>query len=166
MLRGVSFDALVVLGCRVTDGQLSPAAVRRVERAALAYREHGAQVVIAAGGKLWQGVMEADAFARELGERGVPAGCLLTERESLSTRGNVRGVVALLRGRAASRVGLVTCDWHMPRALRLFRWAGVEPTPLPASSPLPAPHLRALRSLKERGSLTLDFLLHAARFRA
>ena len=66
MLRGVSFDALIVLGCRVTDGQLSSAAARRVERAARAYREQGAELVIAAGGKRWQGVMEADVFARGL----------------------------------------------------------------------------------------------------
>ena len=69
MLRGVSFDVLVVLGCRVQGGQLSHAARRRVERAALAYRDEGATLVIASGGKAWQGVRECEVFARGLAER-------------------------------------------------------------------------------------------------
>lgn len=166
MLARVMFDALIVLGCRVNGGKLAHAALRRVERAALAYREQGAALVIASGGKTWQGAMEAEVLAAGLIERGVPRAAVVLERESLTTLGNARGVAQLLRDRPASRLGIVTCDWHMRRALRLFRLAGLEATAVAAPSPprpLPA---RFGRYLRERASQLLDQLLAPLRFRA
>lgn len=166
MLGHVPLETLVVLGCRIHDGGLSPAAARRVERAARAYHEHGAKLVIVAGGKRWQGVMEADAFAGGLVERGVPREQVLSERESLTTRGNARGVARLLRERGLLQVGLVTCDWHMPRALRLFKTNGLEPVPLPALSPRAPRSQRSWRWLRERGSDALDLVLLRLWFRS
>lgn len=166
MLRHVAFDALIVLGCRVSSGPLAHAALRRVERAARAYHEHGANLVIVSGGKTWQGVMEAEAFARGLAERGVPEARLLLERESMTTRGNARGSARLLRGRPCTRLGLVTCDWHMQRALRLFQRVGLEATPIPAPTPA-GPRLVALRRYaRERASQILDYVLAPGWFRA
>ncbi|MES1188770.1 MAG: ElyC/SanA/YdcF family protein [Myxococcales bacterium] len=159
MLRAVSFDVLVVLGCRVQGGQLSHAALRRVERAAQAYREHGSTLVIASGGKAWDGFSECDVFARGLVERGVPAAQLTLERESLTTRGNARGVARILAGKPPQRLGLVTCDWHMPRALRLFRRLGFAPVPVPALAPTRPLQVTLVRSVRERLSLALDLLL-------
>ncbi len=159
MLRGVPFDALIVLGCRVNDGALSHAALRRVERAAAAYAELGAELVIASGGKAWQGHPECEVFARGLIERGVPADKVLQERESLTTRGNALGTNALLRGRAHARLGVVTCDWHMPRALRLFALLGLSATPVPALSPRRPLRTVLARAARERGALVLDLLL-------
>lgn len=153
------FDALVVLGCRVQAGQPSPAGLRRVERAALAFREQGARLVIVSGGKLWQGVMEADAFAQALRARGVPGERLLTERESLTTRGNARGVASLLREHGADNVGLVTCDWHMRRALWLFRRLDLDPVAVPAPSPPRPFYVVGTRLLRERASLTIEMVL-------
>lgn len=159
MLPRVSFDALVVLGCRVDGGALAHAALRRVERAAQAYREHGAEVVIASGGKPWQGFLECEVFAAGLLARGVPEERLARERESLTTRGNARCVSRLLRDRARGRVGVVTCDWHMPRALCLFQRLGLEVEPLPAVAPrLPWAKRRA-RAARERASLAVDLVL-------
>jgi uncharacterized SAM-binding protein YcdF (DUF218 family) len=165
MVRGVSLPALIVLGCRVRDGQLSPAALRRVERAARAFHEQGSELVIASGGKRWQGVMEADVFRSGLLERGVPSERVLAERESLTTRGNARGVWRLLRERNVQRVGLVTCDWHMPRALRIFRYAGFDPIAVPAPSPARPLHAVTWRWLRERGSLAVDMALAPLWFR-
>jgi uncharacterized SAM-binding protein YcdF (DUF218 family) len=155
MLPRVTFDALIVLGCRVSGGELAHAALRRVERAAQAYQEDGAALVITSGGKRWQGAMEAEVFAQGLRERGVPDERLLLERESLTTLGNARGVAQLLRDRNAGRLGLVTCDWHMRRAQQLFSWVGLETTALAASSPARALPVRLGRYLRERGSLVL-----------
>ncbi len=159
MLRDVSFDALVVLGCRVRRGQLSHAALRRVEQAARSYREQGAVLVIASGGKAWQGELEAEVFARELERRGVPRARLLEERSSLTTRGNAREVARLLRGRNVQSLGVVSCDWHLPRALRLFRRLGLSPTAVPAVSPGRPRHVVWARDARERASLWLDLLL-------
>ncbi len=163
MLRGVSFDVLVVLGCPVPGGQLSHAARRRVERAAQAYREEGASLVIASGGKTWHGFMECEVFARELVERGIAEARIAQERQSQSTRGNARRTAELLRGKPTGRLGLVTCDWHMPRALELFRRSGLAPEPLPALSPQRPLLVVVTRAVRERVrfaiSRALDLLL-------
>lgn len=162
----MAFDALIVLGCRVPRGQLSDIAERRVERAALAYREQGAALVIVSGGKSWHGFRECDVFGQGLVARGVPAERLLHERESMTTLGNSRGVARLLQGRDIRNAGLVTSDWHMARALRLFRPLGLELTPLPApSSERPWYELGRLW-VRERASLTLDLTLMRLGIRA
>ncbi|HEY1535292.1 MAG TPA: YdcF family protein, partial [Polyangiaceae bacterium] len=135
------------------------AALRRVERAIEAYRAEGAALVIASGGKTWAGFQECKVFASGLVSRGIPAQHVLEETDSLTTRGNARGVAALLRDRELQRVGLVTCDFHMPRALRLFQRAGLSPIPVPARSPARPFHSALFRSVRERASLALDLLL-------
>lgn len=159
MVRAVAFDVLVVLGCRVATPRLPDAALRRVERAARAYHEEGAELLVTSGGKDWAGVRECEAFAQGLIERGVPAARVLQERESLTTRGNARGVHELLRERPVGSLGLVTCDWHMARALSLFRRLGLSPIAVPAESPLRPFPIWAARYLRERGSLALDRVL-------
>lgn len=159
MVRAVPFDALIVLGCRVDGGELRHAARRRVERAAAAYEELGAELVVASGGKAWDGYRECEVFARGLIERGVPASRVVEERESLTTRGNALGTARLLRDRARARLGIVTCDWHMPRALALFERAGLIASPVPALSPNRSLGAVALRSARERGALVLDVLV-------
>ncbi len=157
-VRAVRFDALIVLGCSVRHGQLSPAAQRRVERAALAYHEHGPTRVLAAGGKRWHGHRECEVFARGLIERGVLAEHVVLELDSLTTRGNAAGVARLLAAEAPLTLGLVTCDWHMPRALWLFRRAGLRVTPLPAPTPSSSLRAKWWRGARERLSLALDVL--------
>lgn len=159
MLRDVSFDVLVVLGCRVPGGELSHASLRRVERAAQAYADDGATLVIACGGKAWDGFQECAVFARGLVARGVPAERVLEERESLTTRGNAQGVAALLRSRSVARLGIVTCDWHLPRALSLFRRLGLGPVGVPAPSPARPWPLVTVRAVRERLSLAIDVTL-------
>jgi len=110
--------------------------------------------------------MESEVFARGLVERGVPEARILLERESLTTRGNARGVARLLRERGALRLGLVTCDWHMRRALRLFRMVGLDAVPVPAPSPARPLPVRLARYLRERGSQLLDQVLAPVWFRA
>ena len=156
---GVSFDALVVLGCRVMGGRLSNAALRRVERAALAYAEQGAELVIASGGKVWDGRQECAVFAEGLLARGVPSERLRQETSSLTTRGNALGVAELLRARRVSRLGVVSCDWHLPRALYLFRRLGLSPIGVPAPSPPRPLSIVAARAVRERLSLAVDLAL-------
>jgi uncharacterized SAM-binding protein YcdF (DUF218 family) len=126
--------AIVVLGCRVllgADGRLGGVLAARVEAASRLYaaREARVDVVIASGGRRWGGVVEADAMARELELRGVPPSRVARERCSLTTGDNARFVADALARRGAGRAILVTCDWHMPRALALFGRAGIDAHP-------------------------------------
>jgi uncharacterized SAM-binding protein YcdF (DUF218 family) len=126
---------VIVLGCRVVfDGarRLAPGALRRrVEKGAELYRARaeraGAEtIVVVSGGRHWGEIVEADAMAAELARLGVPIGAVVRERCSLSTRDNARFTAETLRRRGISRASVVTCAWHLPRALTLFVREGIE----------------------------------------
>jgi uncharacterized SAM-binding protein YcdF (DUF218 family) len=148
----VRFDALVLLGCRVSEAPLSGAARRRVERAASAYMEGLAEVLVVSGGRRWNGIVEADALSEALVLAGVPREALVLERESQTTHENAVMTARLLRGKSWRSVGVVTCDWHLPRALYCFERAGLSPTGLGAVSPPLSTGKRLLRALRERGA--------------
>jgi uncharacterized SAM-binding protein YcdF (DUF218 family) len=82
---------------------------------------------VACGGEAWNGVVEADAMAGLLREGGVPEHAIVRERRSRDTLENARFAARLLEAHApgAREVLVVTCAWHLPRAVRLFRRAGL-----------------------------------------
>lgn len=147
-------DVIAVLGCPVAPGGVrGGAAERRVVRAAQAFRDEVAPLVVACGGRRWDGVLEADAFAEALRSAGVPPDAVLRERWSVSTAENARHTAALLQGLGLRSVALVTCDWHLPRAARCFRAAGLEVSGLPVPAP---PGVALLRWPRERASEALE----------
>jgi cyclophilin family peptidyl-prolyl cis-trans isomerase/uncharacterized SAM-binding protein YcdF (DUF218 family) len=160
--------AVVVLGCEVrvdaTARLLPGPLLRRVEAAARVYADgDGDAVVIASGGRRWAGRVEADVMARELEARGVPARAIVRERCSLSTRDNARFSAELLARRGAPKAVLVTCDWHMRRAVLLFTQAGAPPDATVAAKAVALPWARRLwRWARERAALALATSLHAA----
>jgi uncharacterized SAM-binding protein YcdF (DUF218 family) len=156
----VSLDAIVLLGCRIgTRRRPTGAARRRTERAARAWREGAAPVIVVSGGRRWHGVCEADALRDLLLGAGVPARCVVTERRSRSTLQNARFAGEVLRARGATEVGIVTCDWHLRRALSAFRRLGFRVVGLAAPSP-PAGRWRSLViGGRERLSSVLDSVI-------
>jgi uncharacterized SAM-binding protein YcdF (DUF218 family) len=80
-------------------------------------------------------VVESDAMARELARSGVPEDALVLERCSFTTRENARYTARILRRRGVARVFVVTCAWHLPRALPHFRDEGFEATGIAAELP-------------------------------
>lgn len=80
---------------------------------------------------------------------------VLLEHDSLTTRGNAHCSAALLRRRQLTRVGIVTCDFHLPRALRYFGAEGlvVRGFAVPARR---GALTRAWLWGRERGALLLD----------
>ncbi|MFT3775503.1 MAG: YdcF family protein [Minicystis sp.] len=131
MLRA---DAIVVLGCRIApSGRPGPAAVRRVATAASAYLAGVAPRVVVSGGRRWGSQIEARAMRGVLEDAGVPSGAIVEELCSLSTYENAVFSAAVLRRLGAQRAAVVTCPWHMARALANFRAAGVDAAPIPAA---------------------------------
>ena len=72
-------------------------------------------------------------MARELALRGVPERAIVRERCSLSTRENARFTAEVLTRRGADRAALVTCPWHMARAVAFFSHAGLAVEPVAAA---------------------------------
>ncbi|HEY5374037.1 MAG TPA: YdcF family protein [Polyangiaceae bacterium] len=158
--EAVELMSLVLLGCRVTGpATLSPAAARRARRAAHGFRAGLSEHILACGGKAWAGVREADALYAFLAAEGIPERALEREGWSRSTRQNAHFAAKLLLPRGVFRVGVVTCDWHMPRALSCFRGAGFDAQPVPAISPPVSVAETLLRQTRERVSFNVDKLL-------
>lgn len=134
-------DALAVLGGgteRGPDGAAHlSASGDRLRVAAAAWHRRLAPVVVV-GGTSIAGLDQRDA--RDLGaesrgllaDMGVPPAAV----ESLPGAHNTATEIAALAARAReagwTRVGLVTSAWHMPRALRLARGAGLPAVPIGA----------------------------------
>lgn len=144
--------ALAVLGCRADSATLQ----RRARAGSAAFKArsgHGAKLAVACGGRRWGELVEADAIARILRETGVPPEAIARELCSLDTRDNARFTAALLARRGISRVALVTCTWHLPRAMRLFEAAGLEVVEgIGVDPPSPTARQRAYWSIRERVS--------------
>lgn len=164
----MSSEAVVVLGCRIVsvEGEvLGGAAGRRARAAAEAAKRRGATTVVATGGRAWsaRGMrrVEADALADELVRSGVARDTVLRERRSRNTRENARHTAQLLEGRGVSRVVLVTCSWHLPRAAALFRRQGLEVEAWPAPPGDASLRARAYRVVRERVAARLDRLFLA-----
>ncbi len=135
-----------VLGCRANSVTLA----RRVQAGSEAYRARGANLAVACGGRAWRGLVEADAIAEALVAQGVPAAAVVRERCSLDTRDNARFTAALLARRGIVDVLVVTCSWHLPRAERLFRLAGLRVEGLGVDPPSPTLRQRAYWEVRER----------------
>jgi len=137
-----------VLGCRADSAALA----RRVKAATEAYLARGANLAVACGGRSWGGLVEADAMARLMVAGGVPEARIVRERCSLDTRDNARFTASLLARRGLASVLVVTCSWHLPRAERLFRLAGLTGEGLGVDPPAPSPRQRVYWDLRERVS--------------
>lgn len=150
-------DALVLLGCKLLAGaQPSAAILRRAAAAAAAFGEHAPAFVLASGGRRWYGRAEADVLSDTLVRLGVPERAVSRELFSLTTVENAWYSTEILREAGVFRVGVVTCDWHMPRALACFRAFGADVTAVPARAPVPSPVDLAVRSAYEWSRMRLD----------
>lgn len=87
---------------------------------------------------------------------GVPESAVFEELCSLSTRENALCVARCLRARGERRVCVVTCPWHMTRALANFDRAGLQPIAVPARTPAAGPLTRVRRAVHEQVSSWLD----------
>jgi uncharacterized SAM-binding protein YcdF (DUF218 family) len=149
-------SALVVLGCRVGGGP-SSALERRIRAAASIVPSSSPALVVASGGRSWGGVMEADHIAERLRALGVPAASIVRERCSHSTRENAVYSARIVASRGVTAAIVVTCAWHLARALDAFRAEGLDVRGHPAEEGAPPSWLtRASRRAREWGARRLD----------
>lgn len=147
----------MLLGCRVDPGGgLTRVAERRVDTALRAFEAGSSDRVIVSGGRRWGARSEAEVMGEALLARGVPEAAIVLELLSLSTCENARYSAVIARRLGAQVVGVVTCDWHMRRALDAFAVAGVSARAVPAETPRAPVSERVLRAGRERLSGWVD----------
>jgi uncharacterized SAM-binding protein YcdF (DUF218 family) len=138
------------------------AALRLLE-AARVYRLLDRPTVIVSGGitRRESGARsEADAMRSAILELGVPADRVMIEAESKTTREEAVVIARMLADRTRQPIVLVTSGTHMPRALAVFRAAGLDP--VPAVAPYKSEHsLERLRWVpNDTALLMFDMLVY------
>jgi uncharacterized SAM-binding protein YcdF (DUF218 family) len=133
-------DAILVLGGCVEPASpprltinLLPSA-DRVWYAAQLYKVGKAAKIVVAGGQApWLGmeISEAQAMSEFLIDLGIPDSAILQETESLNTYQNAMFSKPLLEQNGIQSVLLVTSALHTPRALAIFKTAGISAVPAP-----------------------------------
>lgn len=118
-------DILIVLGGGATgDMLLGLDSYWRAAYAVQAYRQGPFKKILICGGVI------SPAIRGFMVGSGVPAAVVETEDRSTSTRENALYAAEILRGEPGRKV-LLTSDFHMFRAHRAFRKAGLEVLPRP-----------------------------------
>jgi uncharacterized SAM-binding protein YcdF (DUF218 family) len=106
----------------------------RLEAGIELWQAHKAPWLVFTGGRTpWaiQPEVEGAVSARVAVARGVPADRVLVTREVGNTADEAKAVADLMRERGWKKIILVTSAWHMRRAARQFRKAGVDFIPFP-----------------------------------
>jgi len=112
--------------------------------------------IVTSGGRRWGTQIEAEALRRALVRGGVPEEAVTQELWSLTTHENAVFSAEILRRMGAERVLVVTCAWHVERAIQNFRAAGVDASPLPSPGVAAGPLRRAYRHAHELVCKELD----------
>lgn len=134
------FDAVIVLGGGLEvredgSGMISSAGDRVLlgARMLLAGRT---KLLIASGPLVplpgGRDVSYAEATKRFWVELGVPSEAIVTVTGPRTTSEEVRALKELIPSSGWRRVGVLTSAWHLRRAMRLCRRAGIDASPLPA----------------------------------
>jgi len=150
-LKENTAQAIVVLGTgryaapEYNGMALAPFALERLRYGAYLHRQTGLPLVLSGGDPFNEGISEAALMQQALLDdfRIRPA---LIEDKSTTTAENAFFTKILLDAQGISHVYLVTHASHMPRAVRMFKKAGVKVTPAPL-------HFLSLPSGDNRGLL-------------
>jgi uncharacterized SAM-binding protein YcdF (DUF218 family) len=124
-------DILILLSAAADDrGGISFSSYWRGRHALLAWQTGGFKKIVISGGG-------GPGIVNFLVAYGVPREAIIAEWQSASTRENGLAMARLLQNMSGKKV-LLTSDFHMFRAIRVFRKLGIEVTPMPAPDVLHA----------------------------
>lgn len=154
-------DYLIVLGAQVRGTKVSRALKQRLDRAADYLRENEETVVIVSGGQgSGEDISEADAMAEYLIGAGIEEERILREDRSVNTVQNIRFSRKLIE-EEAPRIGVVSNDFHVFRAVHIAKAQGISAFGVPAPTELfMRPHYMAREAL----ALAKDLFLGNAAF--
>lgn len=117
-------DVLILLSAAADDkGGISFSSYWRARHALLAWQTGGYKKIVVTGGG-------GPSIVNFLIVEGIPSEDIVAEWKSMSTRENAIAAAHLTEGMPGKKV-LLTSDFHMYRAERVFRKAGIDVTPMP-----------------------------------
>ena len=115
------FDYVVVLGCAVREGGLTPLLRSRVDKGISVYRNNpGSKLILSGGQGPDEPMPEGRAMAEYVISRGVAKGDVISEERSTSTEENLRFSRELMSGEKPV-FALVTSSYHVMRSLIIAR---------------------------------------------
>lgn len=115
---------MIILGARVRGEVVTEALKRRLDRGLCYLQENPETVVILSGGKgRGEDITEALAMSRYLQSCGVEPERIILEEESTTTQENLEFCKGFLDSET-DKVGLVTNNFHMYRAMRIGKKVG------------------------------------------
>jgi uncharacterized SAM-binding protein YcdF (DUF218 family) len=116
-------DVLILLSAAADDlGGISYSSYWRAREALFAWQTGGFKKIVISGGG-------GPGIFNFLIAEGIPREAIVAEWRSTSTRENGIETARLIQGMPGKKV-LLTSDFHMYRALRVFRKLGIEVTPM------------------------------------
>ena len=132
-------EVLVVLGSDTVKDSIGLSSYWRSVYAVRAWKKGGFHTIVVSGGGNGDQTTIAEQMRDFMVSQGVPAAAIQVETEARSTRENAVKSKLLLDQLSGSKI-LLTSDYHMFRAYRAFRKAGVDvqPSPFPDSLKLSA----------------------------
>jgi uncharacterized SAM-binding protein YcdF (DUF218 family) len=145
-------DVILVLGAAVYPGERpSPALYVRTQTGVDLYRQGYAQHLVLSGGLGGYPPTEAEMMRRIAVGMGVSEEAILLEDQSHSTLANFENSARIMAERGWQSVLVVSDPYHIYRACRVGRDAGlvIYPVPAAASPTWTIPHLRAYYTLRE-----------------
>jgi uncharacterized SAM-binding protein YcdF (DUF218 family) len=118
-------EVLILLSAASDDhGGISYSSYWRARQAVLAWNAGGFKKIVISGGG-------GPGILNFLAASGVPREAMMAEWRSTSTRENGIETARLIQNMPGRKV-LLTSDFHMYRALRVFRKLGIDAAPMPA----------------------------------
>lgn len=124
-------DYLIVLGCKVNEGQASPVLQDRIEKAYDYLRTHENTVCIATGGKGDdESISEARCIADALIARGIAPERILLEECATDTCENISYSLAILSERtelSTASIGILSSEFHLYRTSLIVRKHAIAP---------------------------------------
>ncbi len=126
-------QAIVVLGGTFNDGnppEVGRLTLERLHLAAIAHRETGLPI-LASAGPVTEAEVPGSRIMRQVLEDDFDVPVEWIEETSRDTWTNAKDSAAILQEAGIESVYLVSQAWHMPRAVRSFRWNALAARPAP-----------------------------------
>lgn len=119
-------DYIIVLGAQVKGTRPSLALRWRIDRAYEYLTENPDTLAVVSGGQgQGEDISEAECMKRELVSRGIPEDRILIEDKSTSTKENIKYSLKII-GQSDAKIGIVTNNFHVWRAVKIARRAGAD----------------------------------------